>query len=413
MTMLKQKIKLLVYLFICANFVQAQTVGFRYQAKLAGVTQNWHSLTIPNAVFDKAKGGLEDLRIYGFKGKDTIEVPYMLEKSADQITQKEVDFNIINQSETSGGYYYTLQTNHLTLINQIKLWFKQSNFDWQVTLEGSSDSKQWFTILKDYRILAIKNNSTDYHFTQLNFPESKYIYYRILIKSKEQPELSAAKISKLDTLKGIEKDITYQQYQLNNAIKSKESIISIDLGETTPVSFLKLNPESTLDYYRTIKIEYATDSFSTDKGTRYHYEKVFEGTISSLEPTEFKFDAVLTHRLQITIQNDDNQPLRFKPPILKGPIYEMIARFDKIDYQYALYYGNKDVDAPVYELKNFENKIPIQLMELTVGKTDDNPAYTSPKLKAPLFEHKAWLWALMGIIISLLGFFAYKMLKEK
>jgi hypothetical protein len=129
---------------------------------LNGVNQQWHSIQLPNIVFSKVQASLSDLRIYGFKGKDTIEVPYILEKNADQIIEKETPITIINQSKSDKGSYYTLQLNSEATINQIRLSFSATNFDWHVQLEGSNDQNTWFTILNNYRILSIKNSATDY-----------------------------------------------------------------------------------------------------------------------------------------------------------------------------------------------------------------------------------------------------------
>ena len=76
--MLKQKIKLTALFIVAALGLKAQTNQYQYQRDLKGITTNWHSLQVPNQVFKKANAGLEDLRIYGVKGKDTIEVPYIL-----------------------------------------------------------------------------------------------------------------------------------------------------------------------------------------------------------------------------------------------------------------------------------------------------------------------------------------------
>jgi hypothetical protein len=409
--MLKQ-LKVIIILCCFAATLQAQTNTYRYKASLSNISQQWHSIPLPSTVFSKSQASLSDLRIYGFKGKDTIEVPYILEKNADQVIEKETPITIINQSNLiKTGSYYTLQLNHEAIINQIRLSFKESNFDWNVQLEGSNEQNTWFTILNNYRVLAIKNNSTDYQFTQLNFPDSKYKFYRILIRGNQTTTLLAAKILKIDTLKGIDKPILYQSYHLNNDLKNKESIIEVNLHNITPVSFIKLNVQDELDFYRAVKMEYATDSFSTNKGTQYHYALLYEGTISSLENPEFRFNSALTNHLRITIRNNDNKPLRLSSVELKGPIYELVARFENPDYTYALYYGNDKAEPPVYELKNFENKIPMSLTPLTISAAINNPTF-AVKIEKPLFENKAWLWALMGLIISLLGYFCYKMLKN-
>mgnify|MGYP006209236711 CR=1 FL=1 len=54
----------------------------------------------------------------------------------------------------------------------------------------------------------------------------------------------------------------------------------------------------------------------------------------------------------------------------------------------------------------------MQINQLTVGNEQNNPAFKVEVKKAPLFENKAWLWALMAVIIVLLSFFAFRMLKS-
>ncbi len=410
--MLKQKIKLIALFFCFTLSVKAQLKQYQYQRVLKGVTSHWHSLTLPNDLFKHTQRNLNDLRIYGIKGKDTVEVPYILEQSADQVIESETPFNIINQSNNAQGYYYTFQSAaSVTPINQIRLSFGQKNFDWKVTLEGSNNNNEWFTILKDYRILSIFNSSTDYHFTQLDFPKANYSYFRILVKANEQPTLKAAKILKTDTLRGIDTAVVIQSYQLHHDSKNKLSIIDVNLANPSPLSYLKLNVQHGFDFYRPLKIECVTDSFKTDKGMQYNYETLYQGTISSLENTAFNFSNTLTSRLKITIENNDNKPLQLNSIALKGPISELIARFEQTAYQYSLYYGYKNATAPSYELKNFESKIPIGITALNIGDEEQNATFIT-KTENPLFENKIWLWGLMVLIICLLGFFAFKMLKN-
>ena len=408
----KLKIRLTLALTGLTLCLFAQTKNYRHQIDLKGITNNWHSIPLPDAIFPLVKTGLEDLRIYGIKGTDTVEVPYILEKSANQVVDKEISFQIINQSKSLEGYYFTFEATQAEIINQLRLSFEQRNFDWKVTLAGSNDNIEWFTILTDHRILSVKNSKTDYQYTQLDFQNSKFNYYRLCIKANEQPTINAAKILKSTTLIGLKKLIAFQSFQVINNARNKESTIDITLPHAVPVSNLTLNVQGGLDFYRALKIECATDSFKTDKGVQYHFERVYEGTISSLEIPEFNFTGTLAKRLKITIQNNDNQPLHIQAIALHGPIYELIARFQKTDYHYALYYGNEQAKPPVYELKTFENKIPITMTALTLGQAQLNPAYVI-KIERPIFENKAWLWALMGLIVSIIGFFTYKMLKDK
>jgi len=409
--MLKLKINLFTLLFLCATIANAQTNTYKFKRSITGVNSVWHKMALPDDLYKKANAGFEDLRIFGIKGKDTIEVPYLLKQLADKVTTNDIAFKQINQSAKPNGYYYTFQSPGINLINQINLAFKQENFDWKVTLEGSNDNKEWFSIFTDYRILSIKNNDTDYQFTKLNFPDSKYQYFRIAVKSPIQPELLEAKISKTDTIKGTYQGVKYQSFDLKNDVSKKETVIDITLANPVPLSYLRLNAQSDFDFYRSIKIEYATDSFKTDKGIQYNYANLYEGTISSLEEQAFNFANTITSRLKITIQNNDNKPLRLSGLQLKGNIYEIIARFDEPEDEYALYYGNEKATGPVYEIEKFESKIPNNLTGVNIGTEQQNPAY-SVKIEKPLFENKVWLWVLMAVIIALLGWFSFKMLRN-
>lgn len=409
--MLKLKIKLFSLLLLCTSIANAQTNTYKFKRSITGVNTVWHKMTLPDDLYKKATVSLEDLRIFGINGKDTTEVPYLLKQRADKVTSNDITFKQINQSANPNGYYYTFQSPEINIINQIKLAFKQENFDWKVTLEGSNNNKEWFSILSDYRILSIKNNDIDYQFTKLNFPDSKYHYFRIAVKSPVQPELLEAKISKTDTIKGTYKEVRYKSFNVKNDVSKKETVVDVTLNTPVPLSYLKLNAQSDFDFYRPIKIEYATDSFKTDKGIQYNYANLYEGTINSLEEPAFNFENTLTSRLKITIQNNDNKPLRLSSLQLKGNVYEIIARFDDPKNEYALYYGNEKATNPVYEIEEFENKIPVNLTSVNIGAEQQNPAY-SIKIEKPLFENKAWLWVLMVVIIGLLGWFSFKMLKN-
>ena len=402
---------MLFWLLSCTIAANAQTAPYALKREITGVQANWHSLVLPNPMYQKLKPGFEDLRIFGANGKDTVEVPYLLKQRGDQVSTQEIAFKQLNQSHANQVYYYTFQPSAATVINQINLNFKQENFDWKVNLEGSNDNQSWFTITKDYRILSIKNQYTDYHFTRLNFPDAKYSYFRLAVKSNTQPELLATKILKADTVKGVFQNIKYQSYNIKNDAEHKETVIDVNLTDPVPVAQLNLNAQSDFDFYRPFKIEYVTDSFKTDQGMQYNYMELYSGTISSLEKPVFSFPNTITSKLKITIQNNDNKPLRLSGLALKGNVYELIARFDDPKLPYALYYGNEKATAPSYEIDKFENKIPAGLSSLNIGEEQQNPAYAI-KVTKPLFENKAWLWVLMAVIIVLLGWFSFKMLRN-
>jgi hypothetical protein len=294
-------------------------------------------------------------------------------------------------------------------LNQIQLDFNNDNFDWKVKLEGSQNQQEWFTILEDYRILSIKNDQTDYNFTHLNFPNSKYRFYRILVKSNSKPDLVRSSLY-LDSLVPAK----YKDYKIKKfdvAEENKNSVITIDLKSRLPISNIKLNVLDKVDYYRPIKIQYIADSVKTEKGWRYSYNTLTSGTLSSLEKNDFKFKTVLAQSLRIMVHNYDNAPLAFSKPETKGYVYELLARFDK-PAKYYLVYGNPDGRAPVYDISRTNFKLPENSTDLTLGKPE--LILKEPRTEiSPLFENKWWLWGIMTILILVVGFFTLKMISTK
>ncbi|MES2455476.1 MAG: DUF3999 family protein [Bacteroidota bacterium] len=411
--MLRLKINLILLLCVTAVQLQAQTAGYKYKRPLSRTNKTWQVSKLPVELLSQAQQDFGDLRIFGIKGKDTIEVPYLLRQRSDQVTLKEFPFAQINESSGDGGHYFTFQSpeTNASVINQIKLEFKQDNFDWKVLLEGSNDDRSWFTISRNYRILSIKNTGTDYQFTTLNFPDSKYQYYRISLQSPEKPDLRSAKIARADTVKGVYHTVKPRAMEIKNDRETKETIINLDLNGLVPVSLVRIQVNSTFDFYRNFRIEYATDSVQTDKGMQYNYTNLYSGILTSLEKTEFSFSNTIAARLRVVIENNDNAPLQIGQVLLKGNTFELTARFDYFSYNYSLYYGNANVSSPNYEITKFEDKIPSILDTADVGNEQNNPSYTV-KTSKPLFENKIWLWALMTIIMIILGGFSYKMLKS-
>ena len=407
---IRTRVNLLI-LFFFSTITWAQIADYNVKREILGVSEQWHSLEMPTSVFENCKDDLADFRIYGITPTDTLEIPYLLRIAKEERTHKEIDFNLINVSSRQNVHYFTFEVPTHETLNDIELDFKNENFDWNIRLEGSQDQMNWFTILNDHRILSIKNSQTDYRYTHLNFPNAKYRYYRISFRSETQPELKSSKVY-LD-------ENTPAQYNMANITKlekshqkdKKQTVLEITLEGRTPISYLSLDIPNEFDYYRSFRLQYAQDSVSTEKGWKYNYRSLYQGTLNSIEKNEFKFTSVLANKLKLIIEDHDNQPLEIKKVKVKGYIHELVARFqNKGDY--FLVYGNPNAYVPKYDIAHSANAIPNSLTKVELGKELQIPK--KPKdLKAPLFENKLWLWGVMGIIIVVLGGFTLKMMTKK
>jgi len=408
---LKTKINSYLFLFIC-SFSFGQIGEYTYKRELEGIKDKWHTIELPNEIFSKISPDFSDLRIYGITTQnDTIEAPYLLNISKGKTIINEIIFKSINNSFNENGYYFTFKIPAKESINQIKLDFKRDNFDWKIALQGSQNQQEWFQILDNYRILSIKNEQTNYQFTNINFPNSKYLYYRLRINSKKKPLLDNTLIS-FEEFSGVKlKNFAIKKVTVNESKSTKETVIDVDLKNTVPISIIKLNMADTYDYYRPITIKYLTDSVKTEQGWYYNYSILSSSTISSIEESKFRFNSTVLQKLKIIIHNYDNEPLSFKDLEVKGYSHSLISRFTKPAI-YFLTYGNNKIGRPNYDLNHLTSNIPDSLTMLTMkGVKIINKKEAA--ITDPLFKNKTWLWALMVVIILVLGGFTLKMMQKK
>lgn len=399
-------------LFLVCRYAVAQMGAYDYARELKGVSGQWHKIELPNDIFGKTLYNLNDIRIYGLTpDKDTIEVPYLLQLAADKTGEKEVPFKMLNASSSSKGYYFTFQALTDNPVNEISLTIRQPNFDWRIDLEGSQDQSEWFTIIRDYRILSIKNELTDFTFTKLHFPLSKYRYFRLFFNSREKPMLSGVTIAKKEIQEGAFRIFPVSKLNITNDKKTKQTEIEIGLPMPVPVSRLRISVKDTIDYYRPVSIQYIRDSIKTEKGWLYDYGILTSGILNSMEEAALECNSTVVQNLKVVIDNRDNLPLTIDTVRIEGYVHKLLVRFTE-DARYVLVYGNSKAEKPSYDLGFFTDKIPAALTALVLGD-EQKRQKELPVMPEPLFKNKAWLWAVMVVIIVLLGWFSLKMIRGK
>ena len=399
----------LMFIFNLSVFGQMQ--DYDYQRKLIGVSEQWHSIILPDKIYSKTSQNLSDLKIFGItKNGDTLEAPYVLKLNNTKTITKKVEFKIINTAYNDKGYYFTFEIPTSDPINQIELDFDQDNFDWPISLEASLNQKQWFTLLDDYRILSIKKDLTDFQFTTLRFTPSKYQYFRLYIKTKDKPKLIKAQIKKHETTQGIFKNYNAKHINIKELKDTKQTEINVELPIPVRVSQVNIKVLDTFDYYRPVKIKFKADSTKTEKGLYYAYRNLTSGTLNSMEDGDFEFRNKTLQHLKIIIDNQNNSPLKIDTVEVKGNQHELIVRLtDKATYY--LTYGHKNAIKPSYDIERFPDRIPDNPSALELGN-EKVIAKTEVQKKEPLFKNKLWLWLVMIIIIVLLGWFSLQMIKR-
>jgi hypothetical protein len=400
--------------FILVSFILysvncAAQPQFRFKRSIAGVdSEAWYSLSLPPQIFSDLNSQLSDLRLYSVNDTDTLEVPYILDIKENELVRETVHLPLFNKSSREGVLYLTFESKTGQQINSIDLKFHEQNYFGVVALEGSFDQREWFAIAQGQRIVSIKNNREEYDLSTVNFPVSRYRYFRVAVTSDARLNFREASFQYNKITAGIYHDIPLA-WELASDKKTRRSMITVKLQHYVPVTSIAVRADSTGDYYRSFRIEAVRDSAQTANGWIKYFETLYEGNLTSFERNEFNFDWKMAKEMRIVIEDLDNAPLAISKISAAGPDVQVISRLRP--GQNIMLYGAETLTSPSYDLTYFENKIPGAPRIATFEPAQDVTIDESGA--RPLFESKIWLWSIMGLMIMALGFFTIRMMKEK
>jgi hypothetical protein len=407
---LKIKFTSIFCVFWMVGFSQNPT--YKYAREITNITQDWNKIVLPNDIFSKLNNNLHGFKILPtYTQKDSFEAPYILQVDSQKEIKTAIPFSLINQSSNTKGFFYSFENIANNNINQIQLTCGVSNFDCTITVEGSNNSQDWFTILTNYRILSIQNNNTNFSYTTVNFPSSNYKYFKITTPYNKNPKITAAKIFMQSTIKGSFNKYAIAAQTTKENIQSKQTIINIYLQQPVPISKVIVAPKNKFDYFRPITIKYIVDSTKTENGWLFNSNILTTSVLNSFEKPTFTFSTTIAKQVQIIIDNYNNEPLQFDSIYIEGPVHQLIARLNS-GTSYTLTYGYNNTIHPIYDIEHFTNKIPTILNEVELGNEKIIPQNIAIA-STPLFSNKAWLWALIILVIIVLGWFTLKMLRQQ
>ena len=387
-----------------------QKIDFNFRQKLsASDSASWYSIELPNPIFKNLNRQFTDLRIYQFNEKDTTEAPYLLTIHEQQLTEGTFELPAINQSKKDDVQYLTFELKKDQKVNYLKLEFKEENFDGYASIEGSADQKEWFEIERGQRIISIQNNNTQFTSSDLHFNLINFKYLRIQLSVDKTLTLTNATFKEQTIVPGIYSNIPLAWKEtIDKSVK--QSIITIDLKESQPVTKLLVEVEEKQDYYRPFRFEVLTDSTKAPKGWQYFYETLTSGYLTSLESNDFNFQLSVGRKFRLVIDHADNRPIKIKNITASKPKIDLIARLQTGNNNY-LYYGSNYAGQPNYDLVVFKDKIPTEAPLLSLSTEEKLTKEKEPV--SALIENKLWLWLAMGLIIGLLGFFTIRMMGKK
>ena len=397
----------LVALVLSVTIATAQPT-FRFKRHIGKVQQEgWHSIALPAGIFKDLNPRLSDVRIFSLDASDTLEIPYILEVKDDVVSVEAVDLPVLNKSYRDGSLYLMFALKSAHPVNHLDLHFVERNYFGRVTLEGSDDRKEWFSIVEDQRIVSVDNGPEDYQLSRIDFPVTDYRFLRVGIRSDIPLTFESASFHHHVVQEGRFEKLS-SRWKSNVDRKAKRSFVDIRLENYVPVTSIQLKTDSARDYYRPMRIEIVADSFKTDKGWIKTYETVYEGHLTSFRPNQFSFPWKLAQDIRVVMTDHDNQPVGIHSISVSGPQANIVARLTPGNN--IMLYGSDVLRPPAYDIAYFHKAIPDSLLSAELSSAE--LLVIAGAGTNALFENKMWLWSLMLLIIGGLGFFTMRMMKQ-
>jgi hypothetical protein len=122
----------------------------------------------------------------------------------------------------------------------------------------------------------------------------------------------------------------------------------------------------------------------------------------------------------LKIYNEDNLPLQVKLVEATAPQKIMSAELEA-GKDYVIRFGNPHVSAPLYDLRHYANELKVAGDLSTQGEAfkifaDEIPAEVTeveePPAEEPWYQRQVVIWAVLILVVGLLGFMTIKMLKK-
>lgn len=402
--------------FLLFSYVaKAQLVSYSYFSPLKKTDKEaWIDVRPSPEQLAKSQSNLNDFRLFSVSKTDTIEVPFIMEWMGYKIIENDIPFEILpTNNNDKQATYINIKLKDKLFVNKINFVIEEKNYEKAIKVLGSNDNQNWQTIIDKTRIAAHYDELESYDYSTIFFNTGGFLYYRLIIDDSNSPAVTIKKIKMYKT-----EEFSGSYLPLNNFTtttsqnkKNKTTEIVLEFPTTYYINQIEIIPaKKQTDFYRQINTYFLAGVVEQRAGNKVEYFALANSGILSSNRENF-IDCYndKTQKIKLEIFNKNNQPIQIDSIKVYYEEVRLIAK-TPANQQIVLAYGkHKDV-APEYDLVHFKNNIPVDLTKITT-LTEYKQAQME-EVVSPLLESKSWLWAIMIVIIAVVGFFSIKLMRK-
>lgn len=387
--------------------------AFQYKAAVNEVPEsNYYRIYLSPNITSHLNESYTAIRLYTDNGQET---PYVLVKEKP-VSYKTLfkEYTIVSKTiREKSGTSLIVENTARTKINNLSLLIKNTAVQKRARLSGSDDTTNWYIIADNYVLQATNSTSETAEMKILNFPLSDYTYYKLDINDSLSVPINILKAGYYDTYaeNGKYTQIPDLNFQVQDSSVRKQTYVKISLPEDAYLDKIEWSITQPAYYLRHARL----GIFKTVEGKRgkskREFEVIREFDLNSTCENNLPISGKWPEECYLVIDNADNPPLQFSN-ISAYQLNTYLLASLKADENYHLEFGNPESNAPQYDLTYFMDKIPADAAVIQTGwpvsLSGPTPAETSPTL----FTSKLFIWLTISVVIALLAYMSYRMVKE-
>jgi hypothetical protein len=381
---------------------------FKYERPVSAAGSNGqHYFIVDASIWQHSRPILRDLRLYSGNS----EVPYALDRELGGSETEQKEFRVLQPATVRGKTQFLLDMSEVPEYDRIELKLATVNFVAHARVEGQDDphGTHWAflgtTTLYDLTSENLGHNST------LQIPLATYRYLRVTIDGAVKPsDVQSGTAGVTRELKAIWHTVSSSPTQEQ---QGKDTVLTFSVLQGVPVERVVFATDPAQPNFRR-----GVELLGSDGGTlslgeisRIHMQRGGEKIDVEQTSVEFGMWSSAATSLKLLVRNGDDQPLKITAASLQQ--YERRIYFDSAPGKaLALYYGDEQLEAPVYDYAKLFQK-DANASQVQLGAEEANVAYTGRPDERPWSErHPAVLWAAIIAAVLILGALALKSMRR-
>lgn len=369
-----------------------------------------HKIVLPSDFRSLSNDDLSDLRIFDSKKK---EVPYYIDTNSNlSQTNLFVAYKTVSKTVVPNKNTVLIFENPKPTINEVVLEIANSNITKPYSISGSTDIEKWFGLVNNEVLSAVYSDEAPSGFSRVSIPTCFYKYLKIDFNDKKTLPINVLHVGYFNnkTSKEIVLKVPYKSKYITELKTEKKTQIQINFDNPQIINQISFSISIPKFYKRNVFV-YKT----TTRKIKHKFEK-FQEQLASFElnsETNNTFDItqIFEKKLFIAIENQDNQPLTISDiQFFQTPIC-LISDLKANEF-YTVSTGNKDLNAPQYDLENFKNNSSNNLPEAQIIEIKQINNNTENTVSKTFWQESWFLWLCITIGGIAIAYFATSLAKD-